>query len=93
VANLPEVWDAMAAAYSRMPSGVTFTTDVWMYVDANGAVQNVKINKVGHPDRPMSVAMLMELPEEVARMMRFTPAFNRDEKVAAWVSVPMTFAP
>jgi hypothetical protein len=93
IANLPEVRDAMAAAYAQMPNGVTFTTEVWIFVSAEGEVQNVKINEAGLPDRPMSVADVLGLPEQVARTMRFTPALNRDQPVAVWVALPLTFRP
>jgi hypothetical protein len=84
----------MEAAYTPAlrDAGVAGSVEVWIFVGANGEPQNVKINEV-MPAAPSSEPVLRRLALEIAPMMRFTPAVNRDERVAAWVALPLTFRP
>jgi hypothetical protein len=94
VSNLSAVWDAMELAYSTAlrDAGISGIVDVWIFVGANGQPLNVKVNEVMRAS-PASEPVVTRLAQEIAGMMRFTPAYNRDEAVAVWVSVPLTFAP
>jgi protein TonB len=58
---------------------------VYYYIDADGKVEDVRIDKSsGHQD-------LDQAALKVARVMRFAPALNKDQKVPVWVSFPITF--
>lgn len=61
------------------------TVTVWLFIDTNGAVENSKVQV------PSGYPMLDAAALNVANTMRFTPAFNRDQKVPVWVSIPITF--
>ncbi len=41
---------------------------------------------------PSGYPALDEAAQRVARMMRFSPALNRDQPVAVWVQIPITFS-
>ncbi len=58
---------------------------VWVFVDEAGAVVRAVVRQSsGQPQ--LDAAAL-----DVARVMRFTPAMNHDQKVKVWVSVPVLF--
>jgi protein TonB len=58
---------------------------VWFLIDEEGRVQRTRLNRSsGH-------VQLDEAALRVAGVMRFTPAMNRDQRVAVWVSMPVTF--
>jgi len=58
---------------------------VWLYIDENGAVAERQVNESSGYDA------LDEAALEVADVMEFTPAQNRDKQTAVWVSIPITF--
>ncbi|MFC1575658.1 energy transducer TonB, partial [Gemmatimonadota bacterium] len=66
-------------------AGIGGTVDVWFYIDEEGAVLRTQINtSSGH-------RALDEAAMKVAQVIRFTPALNRDKRVAVWISLPITF--
>jgi protein TonB len=68
-------------------SGLGGVATVWLFISAEGVVQNTKLQT------PIGVPALDAAAIKIAQAMRFTPAFNRDQKVAVWVSIPISFRP
>lgn len=60
---------------------------VWIRLDEDGVVQDVRIN-TSSADPVLDRAAL-----SVARIMRFSPASDDSGPVAAWISVPLIFEP
>ncbi|MCG6988696.1 MAG: TonB family protein [Gemmatimonadetes bacterium] len=88
ILNRDEIRTALQRDYPPLlrDAGIGGTVKVYFFIDAQGQVQNVRIDKSsGHP-------ALDEAALNVGRAMRFSPALNRDEKVPVWVSFPITFA-
>ena len=85
--NADEVTRVLVREYPALlrDAGVGGTVVVWIYLDTQGAVQNTKVNVTSGYDQ-LDVAALA-----VANTMRFTPAYNRDQKVPVWVQIPVTF--
>ena len=87
LANSAEVAVALQNAYPPLlrDAGVTGTTNVWFFIDETGSVVRTQIAKSsGHE-------ALDEAALRVAERMEFKPAYNGDEPVAVWVSIPLTF--
>jgi TonB family protein len=58
---------------------------VWFFIDETGRVQRTQVARSsGHP-------ALDEAALRAASQMAFTPALNRDERVAVWVQIPVVF--
>jgi len=88
ILNRDEIRTALQRDYPPLlrDAGIGGTVKVYFFIDAQGQVQNVRIDKSsGHP-------ALDEAALKVGRAMRFAPALNRDVKVPVWVSFPITFA-
>jgi len=86
--NRDEVAKALETEYPPLlrGAGVGGMVQVWVFVDEDGTVGDVRIHdSSGQP-------ALDDAALRVARVFRFSPALNRDEKVAVWVSLPITFA-
>lgn len=85
--NRADVAAALTKAYprelrARLLGG---TATVYIFIDERGAVGDARINESsGHPE-------LDEAALSVARVMRFSPARNRDAAVSVWVTLPITF--
>lgn len=58
---------------------------MWFYIDEQGLVQRTQL------DRSSGYDALDEAALRVADLMRFSPAYNMDQRVAVWVSIPITF--
>jgi TonB family protein len=58
---------------------------VWIFIDVNGIVDNAMVQT------PSGYAELDQAALSVARTMRFTPAYNGDQTVPVWLSLPITF--
>lgn len=67
-------------------AGIGGTVLVWFFIDENGRVQNTRINQSSGYDAFDQAAL------NVADIMEFTPAYNRDQRVPVWVALPITFA-
>lgn len=66
-------------------AGISGSVLVWFLINQHGVVEKTKVEtSSGYP--AMDKAAL-----EIAPLMRFTPARNRDNKVEVWVSLPVTF--
>lgn len=85
--NRAEVERALLRAWPRMlrEAGVGGTPTVWFQIDADGTVLRTELHESSN------VAGLDAAALEVASVMRFAPAMNRDQYVRVWVSVPIRF--
>ncbi len=70
---------------SLREQGVGGTSNVWILIDGEGAVQRVLVNESSGWDEMDRAAL------DVARSMEFTPAYNRDQRVPVWVALDITF--
>jgi protein TonB len=85
--NAAEVQRALVREYPNMlrDAQIGGTVVVWLFIDTEGRVENSKVQTgSGYP-------MLDAAALSVANTMRFTPAYNRDQKVPVWVSIPIKF--
>jgi len=90
----PEIKDRRAALrivernYPRLlkDAGIGGDVNVWVFIDANGAVQNAQVQK-SSGNRALDDAALRSAQE-----FTFTPALNRDKRVPVWISIPIAFA-
>jgi protein TonB len=85
--NAEDVQRALIREYPPMlrDAQIGGTVVVWLFIDTEGVVENSKVQTAsGYP-------MLDAAALNVANTMRFTPAYNRDQKVPVWVSIPITF--
>lgn len=87
VRNRREVERALEREYPPLlrDAGIGGTTLVWFYIDAEGIVQETRIHT------PSGHRSLDEAALRVAEIIEFTPALNRDRRVAVWISLPITF--
>ena len=85
--NQREVAAALMKHYPPLlrDAGVGGTVNVWFFIDENGRVVKTQLNKTSGYDAFDKAAM------DVATVMEFTPAFNRDKKVPVWVALDVTF--
>lgn len=67
-------------------AGIGGSVLVWFFVDETGKVANTQLKESsGYPT--MDEAAL-----QIAEMMRFRPATNRNTPVAVWVAIPIDFS-
>ena len=87
IGNRAEVQAALMREYPTLlrDAGIGGTVVVWFYVTETGQVADRRISESsGHT--PLDEAAL-----NVANVFQFTPAMNRDEAVAVWIQLPITF--
>jgi protein TonB len=85
--NTDEVQRALVRSYPPLlrDAGIGGTPIVWFFIDDSGKVIKTQLSKSsGH-------ASLDEAAIKVANIMRFSPALNRDAKVAVWVEIPIVY--
>ena len=85
--NSSEVQRALEREYPPLlrDAGVGGTAVVWFFIDENGRVLDTQVaQSSGH-------ASLDQAALDVAEIMEFTPALNRDQRVKVWVQFPITF--
>ena len=85
--NTSEVQRALVRNYPPLlrDAGIGGTPVVWFLIDENGNVVKTQLSKTsGH-------AALDEAAIRVAELMKFSPALNRDKRVAVWVEIPIVF--
>jgi TonB family protein len=88
IRNRNEVARALERAYPPLlrDAGIGGTAQVWFFIDETGMVRKTQLNEsTGHQ-------ALDEAALEVARIIDFTAARNRDKPVPVWISLPITFA-
>lgn len=86
--NASEVSRALQQNYPPLlrDAGLGGTTTIWFHIGADGDVIETQVNaSSGH-------AALDDAAQRVAKIMKFTPAMNRDQAVAVWVMIPITFS-
>jgi len=85
--NRDDVARALEREYPPMlrDAGIGGSVNVWLFIDEQGQVQDVRINKSSGFEALDDAAL------RVGSTMEFTPALNRDERVVVWVSIPITF--
>lgn len=66
-------------------AGIGGTVTVWFYIDEDGRVLDTRIQQSSGYEALDDAAL------RVAGGMRFSPAYNMDQRVAVWVAIPITF--
>jgi TonB family protein len=87
IRNREEVAAVLGRAYGtlRDGSGIAGTANVWLYVDEDGRAEDVRLNEsTGH--RALDAAAM-----GMADVVELTPALNRDQPRAVWVSLAIAF--
>jgi len=87
IKNRRAVEQALEREYPALlrDAGIGGTTLVWFFIDEDGVVRDTQVRESsGH--RGLDGAAL-----EVAGIIRFSPALNRDKRVPVWISLPITF--
>lgn len=87
ILNTDEVVRAMERVYPPFlrDAGVGGTVHVRFHIDAQGVVQDFRIDRSSGHDSLDRAAL------SIADIYRFLPARNRDHTVAVWVTFPITF--
>lgn len=67
-------------------AGIGGSPIVWFFIDENGKVVKTQLSK------PSGYQALDEAALNVAQLMQFSPAYNRDKKVPVWVEIPIVFS-
>ena len=85
--NAEEVQEALEDEYRPRlrETGIGGTANVQFFIDAEGEVQRVMVAQTSGHEALDSAAL------RVARVFRFTPALNLDERVPVWIAIPITF--
>ncbi len=85
--NRDQVARALEQAYpeSLREEGVGGKALIWFFIDESGRVEKSLIKQSSGRDALDRAAL------EVAKVMRFTPALNRDKHVPVWVALPIAF--
>lgn len=65
--------------------GIGGTTIVWVFIDEKGVVRNQRVKDSSGREEFDAAAL------GVVQVARFSPARNRDEAVALWISMEITF--
>jgi TonB family protein len=68
-------------------AGIGGRVSVWLYLNDNGVVQRLQVSQSS------GRAELDQAALRVASGMRFTPAYNRDQRVPVWIELPVIFTP
>ena len=85
--NRPDVQQALVRNYPPLlrDAGIGGSPTVHFFIDETGEVRRLMLSRSsGYP-------ALDEAALAVARVMRFSPAKNRDRDVAVWVEIPIIF--
>ena len=66
-------------------AGIGGAPVLWLYIGTDGTVQRTQVQETS------GFEALDQAAANVASVMRFTPAQNRDQTVAVWVQIPIRF--
>jgi TonB family protein len=85
--NVRQVQTALQRHYPPMlrDAQIGGTVNMWFFIDENGRVLRTQINTPSGYDAFDQAAI------NVAQMMEFSPAYNRDQRVPVWVAFDITF--
>jgi protein TonB len=85
--NMQEVQRALVREYPTVlrDSGIGGRVLVWFFIDEEGRVQQTQINESSGYEALDQAAL------NVAEVYQFSPALNRENRVAVWVALPITF--
>jgi TonB family protein len=85
--NVAEVQAALQQYYPPLlrNAGIEGIAHVWFHIDEDGQVTRTLLQHSSGRDE-LDLAAL-----RLAEMMRFSPAYNRDQRVAVWVTLPIAF--
>jgi periplasmic protein TonB len=85
--NTREIQRALERNYPPLlrDAGIGGTPVVWFFIDENGRVLRTQLSKSSGYDALDAAAI------QVANMMQFSPALNRDKRVQVWVEIPIVF--
>jgi protein TonB len=67
-------------------AGIGGSVNVWFFIDEDGKVLRTQLHQSSGYEALDQAAI------QVANIMEFSPAFNRDKRVQVWVSIPITFS-
>src|SRR6056297_1756610 len=86
--NAREVRRALQDLYPSelKEAGVGGVVNVWLYIDEAGAVQDAQVSRSSGAEGLDAAAL------ELAQTMNFESAKHRDQPVAVWIQIPVTFA-
>lgn len=85
--NAEAVTAALKEAYPPLlrDAGIGGSPEIWFYLDATGKIRKLLLNKSSGYQQLDQAAL------NVAAVMRFSPAYNRDKLAPVWISLPITF--
>ena len=85
--NVDEVQRVLMREYppTLRDAGIGGAPVLWLYIGTDGTVQRTQVQETSGFDA------LDQAAANVASVMRFTPAQNRDQTVAVWVQIPIRF--
>jgi len=85
--NIEEIQRVLMREYPAVlrDAGIGGAPVLWLFIGTDGAVQNTRVYE------PSGFDALDQAAANVASVMRFTPAQNRDQTVAVWVQIPIRF--
>jgi periplasmic protein TonB len=85
--NADEVQRVLIREYPAVlrDAGIGGAPVLWLYIGQNGVVERTQVQETSGFDA------LDQAAANVASVMRFTPAQNRDQTVAVWVQIPIRF--
>ena len=87
IRNRAEVQQALMREYPAIlrDAGIGGTVVVWFFISEEGIVGDRRVSQSS------GQAQFDQAALKVADVLRFTPALNRDKRVAVWIQVPITF--
>jgi len=85
--NIEEVQRVLMREYPAVlrDAGIGGAPVLWLFIATDGTVQTTRVYETSGFDA------LDQAAANVASVMRFTPAQNRDQTVAVWVQIPIRF--
>jgi protein TonB len=85
--NAEEIQTVLMREYPAVlrDAGIGGAPVLWLFIGTDGRVQRTQVNQTS------GFEALDAAAANVAEVMRFTPAQNRDETVAVWVQIPIRF--
>jgi protein TonB len=85
--NADEIQRVLMREYPAVlrDAGIGGAPVLWLYIGTDGTVQRTQVQETS------GFEALDQAAANVAEVMRFTPAQNRDQTVAVWVQIPIRF--